>query len=207
MTSLLFCLLLISAFGDESARTVPAGRLPGAAGETRGTALSDVRRVFVDRLNGGETAGQIRDMIIASLQNTKLFVITENQDRADAVLRGSAEDLVYNDTFTASEGIDVRATASTSTGSSSSKNHKGAYTSAGGGDRESIHISERRHEASAAVRLVDKNGDVIWSTIQESLGGKFRGASADVADRITRQLATDYQRAQREPETPSSRLP
>ena len=38
----------------------------------------------------------------------------------------------------------------------------------------------------AAVRLVNKEGDVIWATTQESLGAKFRGASMDVADKITR---------------------
>ena len=45
------------------------------------------------------------------------------------------------------------------------------------------------------MRLVSKDGDVLWSTTQESLGGKFRGASAEVADRITRQLIGDYERA------------
>jgi hypothetical protein len=35
---------------------------------------------------------------------------------------------------------------------------------------------------------------VIWSTTQESNGAKFRGASADVADKITKQLVTDYDR-------------
>jgi hypothetical protein len=35
---------------------------------------------------------------------------------------------------------------------------------------------------------------VIWSTTQESNGAKFRGASADVADKITRQLTTDVER-------------
>ena len=33
--------------------------------------LLTVRRVFVDRLNGGETAKQMRDMIINSLQNAQ----------------------------------------------------------------------------------------------------------------------------------------
>jgi len=42
---------------------------------------------------------------------------------------------------------------------------------------------------------VNKDGDVIWSTTQESNGAKFRGASADVADKITKQLEADYQRA------------
>jgi len=51
----------------------------------------------VDRLSGGETATQMRDMIVSSLQNARLFMITENQERADAVLRGSAEDLVFTD--------------------------------------------------------------------------------------------------------------
>jgi hypothetical protein len=44
----------------------------------------------------------------------------------------------------------------------------------------------------ATVRLVNKDGDVIWSTTQESTGAKFRGASADVAEKITRQLVADY---------------
>jgi hypothetical protein len=44
------------------------------------------------------------------------------------------------------------------------------------------------------VRLVDKNGDVIWSTTQESAGGKFRSAMADVADKIVRQLAEETRR-------------
>jgi hypothetical protein len=40
---------------------------------------------------------------------------------------------------------------------------------------------------------------VIWSTTQESMGGKFRGSSADVADRITRKLLEDYDRAKKLP--------
>ena len=49
----------------------------------------------------------------------------------------------------------------------------------------------------AAVRLVNKDGDVIWSTTQESQGGKFRRASTDVADRITKKLLEDYERAKK----------
>jgi hypothetical protein len=46
----------------------------------------------------------------------------------------------------------------------------------------------------ASVRLVNKEGDVVWSTTQESTGAKFRGATADVADKITRQLLGDVER-------------
>jgi hypothetical protein len=52
--------------------------------------LLTMRRVFVDRLTGGETAAQLRDIIISSLQNARLFILTENQERADVVLRGAA---------------------------------------------------------------------------------------------------------------------
>ncbi len=66
--------------------------------------------------------------------------------------------------------------------------------SAGVGENESTKIKERKHEAMATVRLVNKDGDVMWSTTQESNGAKFRGASADVADKITKQLAADVER-------------
>lgn len=162
--------------------------------------LVDVRRVHVERLSGGETAAQLRDMIISSLQRAKLFVLTENPERADAVLKGSAEDLVFTDTFQSSDGISARASAGipgSSSGTSSSSASRRTTASIGVSDRESLRIAERKHEAVAAVRLVNKDGDVLWSTTQESLGSKFKGSSADVADKITKQLQMDYERARR----------
>ena len=171
------------------------------------TQLLTIRRVYVERLNGGETAAQMRDMIIGSLERSRLFVITENQDRADAILRGSAEDLIFTETFSASEGVNAHGSESVSdSGYAVGPNSRGGTSrlgtvrrgvsgTLGGGENESLHTQERKHEASASVRLVSKEGDVIWSTTQESLGGRFRGASADVAERVTRQLLSDYERA------------
>jgi len=45
------------------------------------------------------------------------------------------------------------------------------------------------------VRLVNLDGDVIWSTTQESNGAKFRGAMADVADKIARKLIDETKKA------------
>jgi hypothetical protein len=164
--------------------------------------LLTVRRVFIDRFAGGETAAQMRDMILSGFQNTKLFVVTENQDRADAFLRGSAEDLVFTDEHTASDSIHAHANLSKSSstsysGRTSGREQDGKSQGVDFGDSESTHSLERRHEAVAAVRLVTKDGDVIWSTTQESLGGKFHGASADVADKITKKLLEDYDRARK----------
>jgi hypothetical protein len=45
---------------------------------------------------------------------------------------------------------------------------------------------------------VNCEGDVIWSTTQESTGAKFHGAMADVADKIARQLIEDVRKAKAE---------
>jgi hypothetical protein len=158
--------------------------------------LADVHRVYVDQLGGGRTSDQFRDMLIASMQGTGLFVLTENPERADATLKGSGDDLIYTEERASSDSIGVRANAG---GSSSSRGRNtGASSSASAGvgvsDSESNRSEERRHEATGSVRLVDKNGDVIWSTTQESAGGKFRSAMADVADKIVRRLAEETQK-------------
>lgn len=166
--------------------------------------LLAIKRVYVDRLTGGETAQELRDMIIGSLQNAKLFIITENQERADVTLHGAAEDLIFTDAFQSSEGINAHVGTSSDSGSGTSSHfnnsssgfdqRSGRSASAELGDNSSSNIKERRHEAMATVRLVNKEGDVIWSTTQESTGAKFRGASADVAEKITKQLVADYEK-------------
>ena len=154
-----------------------------------------VKKVYVEKFGGGEGADQIRDMVIATIQRTNLFVLTENPERADTLLRGSAEDLVFTENFQSSDGISARLSPSSASTSGSSKNGLRISPGVSIGDSESVHKQERKHEASASVRLVNRDGDVIWSTIQESQGAKFRSAAADVAERIGRQLAADYAKA------------
>jgi len=195
---------LLSGPGD-SVPAAPPPAQPAALEEAGLRQLVTLRRVFVDRFGGGETAAQMRDMIISALQNSKLFVITENQERADAILRGSGEDLVFTDVHSSSDSLDVHSSLGTNNATDSGVMHGGTRTEErtgrsmgiGAGDSESSHSVERRHEANATVRLVNKDGDVIWSTTQESLGGKFHGASADVADKITKRLIEDYERARK----------
>jgi hypothetical protein len=164
--------------------------------------LKNVNRIYIEQLGGGQTSDQMRDMIIAALQNSKLFIITENQERADAVLRGSSDDKIFTEEHNSSESIGLHAAAGSGDSSHSSmgggsSSHQN--TGAGISDNETSHIQERRHEASASIRLVDASGDIIWSTTQESSGGKFRGAMADVADKIARQLADDTRKARTAP--------
>jgi hypothetical protein len=165
----------------------------GASASVSG--LSEVRRIYVGELSG-EQGKQLRDLIIASLDATKLFVLTENRDRADAILKGAADDHAFTDSYDGSDGISVRENGGKYGGGITSKG-SGGYQGLGISDAESQHIKERKHEAYAAVRLCNKDGDVLWSTTQESLGAKFRGASADVAAKVARQLTLDVERARR----------
>jgi len=181
MTRLLVCILL----GMVDARAQVA--------EDLSVELLGLKRVFIDKFGGGEGSAQLRDMVIASLQRARLFVVTENADRADAVLRGSGEDLAFTDLFQSGETVGARSNLSAGRGAST-KNRDYLALGAGVNDSESTRIQERKHEATASVRLVNKEGDVIWSTTQESQGAKLRSASADVADKITRQLQQDYDR-------------
>lgn len=167
-----------------------------------------MKRVFVDKLDGDQSALQMRDMLISALQQAHLFVITENEERADVVLRGSSEDVIFNDVHSSSEGVSAHVQAS---GGSSAYRGGSSNRSIGGslGENESSHSVERRHESSAAIRLVNRDGDVIWSSTQESQGSKFKGSMADVADKITRKLADDIAkaRASRMPAKPDGNLP
>jgi hypothetical protein len=181
-------------FLGAAALALVAADTPSLLEEASLRQLLTVRRVYIDRLTGGETAAQMRDILISALQGTRLFIVTENQERADAVLRGASEDLVFTEVHTSSDNLNVHMNAGT--GRTSTKT-SGPYTGMGAGESESEHSSERRHEAVAAVRLVGKDGDVIWSTTQESLGAKFRGASVDVADKITAKLKEDFERARK----------
>lgn len=162
-------------------------------------AVTSIRRVYVDKLNGGDQAQHIRDMIITSLQNSGLFILTESEEKADAVIRGSAEDLIFTESHNSSDGISTHAQVSLPGRNGVGNNRNSTRTGAGVGisDHESQQSSERKHESVATIRLVAKDGDVIWSTTQESQGGKLKGASKDVADKITKQLKDDIEKARK----------
>src|SRR5579883_198378 len=162
--------------------------------------LSKVRRIYVSILTGGDAALQIRDLLMTSLQNSKQFIVTEDEDKADAVLKGSGDDQVFTDIHQSSEGINAHSqfgsgeSEASRYSSSSSSNRNGGITI---GENDSRRSEERKHEAIVTVRLVSKDDDVIWSGTAESLGGKFLGASADVADKIAKRLVADYKTAKR----------
>jgi len=138
----------------------------------------------------------------------KLFLITEEEDKADAVIKGAADDEVFTDNFSSTEGINAHTqigAGTTGTGTTRASNSK--YAGWTVGENESRHSEERKHEAIASIRLVSKDGDVLWSTTAESFGGKFLGASADVADKIAKRLAIEVKEARKSPPAVSHEQP
>ena len=134
-------------------------------------------------------------MVIAALQRSRLFIVTEDEARADAYLRGSAEDLVFTEVRASREGINVRAGGRVR---SKDRTEDDTISSTfGAGETDDRYSRERKHEALASLRLVSRDGDVLWSATTESLGAKFKGSSADVAEKITKELAAAYARARK----------
>ncbi len=160
-------------------------------------AFAKVRRIYVDILTGGESALRIRDLLMSGIQASKLFIVTEEEDKADAVLKGAGRDEAFTETHQSSDSLDAHSNVgrSSSEGGVYSRSSSGLNAGMGVGENESQRSEERKHEALATVRLVNKDGDVIWSATEESLGAKFAGASVDVVERITKKLAADYRRA------------
>ena len=177
---------LYPLFGSENGRALL---------EQQSLKLLAVNTVYVDPLNGKSGAQQIRDMLIGSLHRAGLFVITEDQEQADAFLRGSAEDLIYSDYYRSYEGLRVRGSASSSErDSGESEFQSGSF---GVGDIQRSSRRERKHEAVAAIRLVLRSGEVIWSTTKGSPGGKYIGSAADVANKVAKELLNAYRRAEK----------
>lgn len=157
------------------------------------TTLIQVKRVYVAPLGDGPGSQALRALIISSLNATRLFILTDNKARADAILKGAAADHTYIETHDLIDGANGRGGINLSSGRST-YSRTGISANEGGSDREAYHSKELKHDAFAAVRLCNREGDVIWSTTQESGGGKFQGASEEVAAKVARQMREDFQR-------------
>lgn len=188
LAAALACLLYASAAAAPTEE-----RAPASFAETQLVKLLGVRTVYVDELRGADGREQIRDMLIGSLQRTGLFILTEDQDSADAYLRGSAEDLIFTEVYRQRDGIQVRGAVSGSERDSEGSEY--SSNSFGVGDTDESYRREQKHEAMAAVRLVLRSGEVIWSTTQESGGAKYRGPAADVAEKVAKELLRAHEQA------------
>jgi curli biogenesis system outer membrane secretion channel CsgG len=143
--------------------------------ETNSTELLKVKRIFVDSFGDDPISREMQSLVVSALAQAKRFKVTENREKADAILKGVALETTSQELHSSGESTAVR----------------GAATSDSSSHTETI------NNARLAIRLVNSDGDVIWTSTQESKGAKYKGSSADAADKCVKQLLHDVEKLER----------
>jgi len=181
---LFFMALAVSIAGfSQTENQSPAATskpVPDARSELAAKLLN-VKRIYVESFGDDEESKSLQAMVINALDESKRFIVTENKDKADATLKGRSAEKTSQEVHATGE-----ATAEASGG-----RHSGQAMAT----QDSKLSTQTIHEARLAVRLVSQDGDVIWSTTQESEGAKFKSSSADVADKVVKQLLHELDKA------------
>lgn len=180
--------------------------------ETDPTALLKVKRIYVESFGDDVISKELQAMIVTSLVATKRFKVTENRERADAILKGVALEKTSQELHAYGESTAVGGASGSSHGEISGSAVNGSGTISGSshggfvashmGTSDSSMNTETINEARVAIRLVNPDGDVIWTSTQESKGAKYKGASADVADKCVKQLLRDVEKLDGTSNTP-----
>lgn len=165
-----------------------AGQAPsGGPGNTSG--LAAIKRLCVEKFSGEPAEGtRARELAIASLFAARRFALNENCAKADAVLKGAVSLEREHRVRSESEGLDFSASVSGSEDSSRSA------TSARGGTSERLFSAEGVFHASVTLRIVDKEGEILWAHTEESKDGKVKSSLAQAVDRAVKQLLREIEK-------------
>jgi hypothetical protein len=185
--------------------TVKSSASPASASDAKDTdgdptALLKVKRIYVETFGDDVIARELQSMVVSSLVASKRFRVTENREKADVILKGVALEKSSQELHAYGESTSVGSAGGSSHGELSGGNGTISGSSNGGfiarhmGTSDSSVNTETINEARIAVRLVNADGDVIWTSTQESRGAKYKGASADVADKCVKQLLRDVEK-------------
>jgi len=164
--------------------------------------LLKIRRVYVDNFGQDTISREMQSMIVSALVASKKFVVTENREHADAILKGVALEKTSQELHSFGEGTSVSSAAGghsaqiNGSNGSFSGSSNGGFAASGAGISDSSLNTETIDRARVSIRLVNSDGDVIWTTTQESKGAKYRGASADAAEMCVKQLIRDISKLQ-----------
>src|ERR1035438_2815108 len=162
-------LLQTSPIAQETkpAATVQATPTPSRDTDADPAALLKVKRIFVDSFGDDIISKELQSMIVSSLVATKRFKVTENRERADAILKGVALEKTSQEVHAYGEGTSVGGASGGAHSSISGSGGTISGSSSGGfiarhmGTQDSSVNTETINEARIAVRLVSPGGDVI----------------------------------------------
>jgi hypothetical protein len=165
-------IFLLTVVAVAQTAPAPSSQNPCPTVVAPGKPLAQIKRIFVETFGNDPISMEVQAMVVNSLSRSKVFAVTENRDKADAILKGSTQEK------TSQEG-------------SSYSDSTSAGTFGGMAEATSTSSVTAASDARASMRLINGDGDVIWTTTQESKGAKYKGATADVADKIVKQLIRD----------------
>ena len=163
--------------------------------------LLKAKRIYLDSFGEDPINKALQAMVLDAIRASKRFIVTENKEKADLILRGAALEKTTQEAHALGSATSVATAAgghsasisgtSTPVGGSISGSSSGGFVARQMDIEDSQASVETINDARVAVRLVSSDGDVVWSTTQESKGGKYKGAMADAADKIVKQLLRD----------------
>lgn len=222
LSTLMVCLLLLQS---PQAQPLPAAAAQPSPSPNSGSAsiksvasapeasadldqmLLRVKRIYVESFGDDLTNRELQAMVVSALTASKRFIVTENKEKADAVLKGSALEKTTQEFHALGEGTGAASAAGYHSGSVSGSvvNGNGSISGSSSGGfgahalsaQDSVASTETINDARLAVRLVSPDGDVLWATTQESKAAKYRSSAADAADKAVKQLLHDVNKAQK----------
>lgn len=158
--------------------------------------LLKAKRIYVESFGEDSLNKTLQAMVIDALRTSKRFIVTENREKADLIMKGSSLEKTSQEFHALGSGTSVAGAAGGHSASQVGKvgSASGGFVARSLGIDDSQASTETINDARVAVRLVSTDGDVVWSTTQESKGAKYKGASADVADKIVKQLVRDLEK-------------
>jgi curli biogenesis system outer membrane secretion channel CsgG len=218
MTSILLWTALLILQTGTPVPSTPYAQIQSPAPASKLAAVPEllkVNRIFVDSFGDDAISREMQSMVVSALVASKRFKVTENREKAAAILKGVALEKTSQELHAYGEGTAVggasggysghlSGSAVNGTGSVSG-NSRGGFIARHMATEDSSVNTETIDHARVSVRLVNADGDVIWTTSQERKGAKYKGASADAADMCIKQLLNDIERAQ--PSTSDSHTP
>ncbi len=112
-------LTLLLLVGLASAQTTPPSSPlnPCPVVVLSGKPLSQVKRIYVESFGDDATSKEMQAMVIDSLTNSKVFTVTENKDKADAILKGSTQEKTSQEAHSYSDSTAVGTVHGYSSGS------------------------------------------------------------------------------------------
>jgi len=161
--------------------------------------ILQVKRICFKDFGDDALGRQLKEMVIAKLFEAKRFSLTEKCVRDEFQLLGSVTERNEHTSRSESEGVGFGGVAGARVDVGT-----GAVAGVTGNAHESLSSSEVKQSAVVTLRIVDKDGEILWAISQESTGGKTKGAIGDAAERAIRQLLRDIERAEKRSEKKES---